>query len=124
GLVFAGTGGGSVYAVAAQDTNGTSDIAPGTIVWKTHLGNAYAGVDGNSIGVLGTPIIDLKAGRIYVTASVTDYLSAAGNPLHGSNNHAIFALNIRDGSLVAGFPLFVTQAILNAVNQNNLAGSG
>ncbi len=75
GVVFAATGGGSVYAIAAQDTNGPTGIAPGTILWKTHLGNPYAGVDGNSIGVLSTPVIDLASGRLYVTASVTDYLS-------------------------------------------------
>jgi hypothetical protein len=124
GLVFAATGGGSVYAIAAQDTNGPTGIAAGTIVWKTHLGTAYAGVDGNSIGVLGTPVIDLQAGRIYVVASVTDYLSATSNPLHGTSNFAIFALDIHDGHLIAGFPLFFTQSILDAVNQNNLAGSG
>src|SRR4051812_15897572 len=80
GLVFAATGGGSVYAIAAMDTNGPTGIAPGTIVWKTHLGNSYGGIDGNSIGVLGTPVIDLSAGRLYVTASVTDYLTPVGTP--------------------------------------------
>src|SRR5580704_13367476 len=64
GIVIAATGGGTVYAIAAQDTNGPSGIAPGTILWKTHLGNPYAGVDGNSIGVLSTPIVDLQSGRI------------------------------------------------------------
>lgn len=120
GLVFAATGGGSVYAIAAQDTNGTSGIAPGTIVWKTHLGNSYGGIDGNAIGVLSTPIIDLKAGRIYVTASVTDYLSPVANPNHGGNNFEVFALNIADGSLVAGWPLIFTQALLDSLNQNHL----
>ena len=75
--------------------------------------------------MLSTPIIDLKSGRIYVTASVTDYLSAANNPLHGTNNWAIFALNLADGSLVTGWPVFFTQATLDAVNQNTLAtGTG
>jgi hypothetical protein len=35
GVVFAATGGGTVYAIAAQDTNGPTGIAPGTILWKT-----------------------------------------------------------------------------------------
>src|SRR5258708_6929144 len=30
GVVFAATGGGTVYAIAAQDTNGPTGIAPGT----------------------------------------------------------------------------------------------
>ncbi len=121
GVVFAATGGGSVYCIAAEDTNGPTGIAPGTILWKTHLGNPYAGVDGNSIGVLGTPVIDLASGRLYVAASVTDYLSSSSNPNHGGNNFEVFALNLSDGSLVAGYPLIYTQSLLDAINQNYLA---
>jgi hypothetical protein len=121
GVVFAATGGGSVYAIAAQDTDGTTGIAPGTILWKTHLGNPYAGVDGNSIGVLSTPVIDLASGRLYVTASATDYLSSSSNPNHGGNNFEVFALNLSDGSLVAGFPLIYTQSLLDSIDQNYLA---
>ena len=69
GVVFAATGGGTVYAIAAQDTNGTSGIAPGTILWKTHVGNPYAGVDGNSIGVLSTPMPGQPGGNIKSIAS-------------------------------------------------------
>jgi hypothetical protein len=124
GVVLAATGGGTVYAIAAQDTNGTTGIAPGTVLWKTHLGNPYGGIDGNSIGVLGTPIIDVSSGRIYVTASVTDYLLPAGNPNHGANNWEVFALNLSDGSLVSGWPLAFTQSLLDSLNQNTLSGSG
>jgi hypothetical protein len=124
GVVFAATGGGTVYAIAAQDTNGPTGIAPGTILWKTHLGNPYGGIDGNSIGVLGTPIIDAASNRIYVTASVTDYLLPAGNPNHGQNNWEVFALNLNDGSLVSGWPLAFTQSLLDSLNQNTLNGSG
>src|SRR5215471_2559174 len=122
GVVFAATGGGTVYAVAAQDTNGPTGIAPGTILWKTHLGNSYGGIDGNSIGVLGTPIIDVKSNRIYVTGSVTDYLLPAGNPNHGANNWEVFALRLSDGGLVSGWPLAVTQSLLDSLNQNRLNG--
>jgi hypothetical protein len=122
GAVLAATGGGTVYAIAAQDTNGTTGIAPGTILWKTHLGNSYGGIDGNSIGVLGTPIIDILSNRIYVTGSVTDYLLPAGNPNHGGNNWEVFALNLSDGSLVSGWPLAFTQSLLDSLNQNTLNG--
>jgi hypothetical protein len=124
GVVFAATGGGTVYAIAAQDTNGTTGIAPGTILWKTHLGNPYGGIDGNSIGVLSTPIIDVASNRIYVTGSVTDYLLPAGNPNHGGNNWEVFALNLSDGSLVSGWPLAFTQSLLDSLNQNTLNGAG
>jgi hypothetical protein len=122
GVVFAATGGGTVYAIAAQDTNGPTGIAPGTVLWKTHLGNPYGSIDGNSIGVLGTPILDMASNRIYVTASVTDYLLPAGNPNHGANNWEVFALNLNDGSLVPGWPLAFTQSLLNSLNQNQLNG--
>jgi hypothetical protein len=124
GVVFAATGGGTVYAIAAQDTNGPTGIAPGTILWKTHLGNPYAGVDGNSIGVLSTPIIDLASGRLYVTASVTDYLTPVGTPNHGGNNFEVFALNLHDGSVVSGWPLIFTQSLLDSLNRNTLQGTG
>jgi hypothetical protein len=122
GIVFAATGGGTVYAIAAQDTNGPTGVAPGTILWKTHLGNPYGSIDGDSVGVLGTPIIDVAGNRIYVTASVTDYLLPAGNPNHGANNWEVFALNLNDGSLVPGWPLAFTQSLLDALNQNKLNG--
>jgi hypothetical protein len=123
GVVFAATGGGTVYAVAAMDTNGPTGIAPGTVLWKTHLGNPYGGIDGNSIGVLSTPIIDPAANRIYVTGSVTDYLLPVGNPNHGANNWEVFALNLNDGSLVSGWPLAFTQSLLDSLNQNTLNGA-
>jgi hypothetical protein len=122
GVVFAATGGGTVYAIGAQDTNGPTGIAPGTILWKTHLGNSYGGIDGNSIGVLSTPIIDNASNRIYVTASVTDYLLPTGNPNHGANNWEVFALNLNDGSVVPGWPLAFTQTLLDGLNQNTLNG--
>jgi hypothetical protein len=122
GVVFAATGGGTVYAIAAQDTFGPTGIAPGTILWKTHLGNPYGGIDGNSIGVLGTPLLDVAANRIYVTGSVTDYLLPPGNPNHGANNWELFALSLSDGSLVSGWPLAFTQSLLDSLNQNTLNG--
>src|SRR5262249_20522619 len=103
--------------------NGPTGIAPGTVLWKTHLGNPYGGIDGNSIGVLGTPIIDSASNRIYVTASVTDYLLPPDNPNHGGNNWEVFALNLNDGSLVSGWPLAFTQSLLDSLNQNTLNGA-
>ena len=122
GVVFGATGGGSVYAIAAQDTNGSTGIAPGTILWKTHLGDPFGSIDGNTIGVLSTPIIDIKSNRLYVTAQVIDYLLPAGDPNHAVNNWEVFALNLNDGSVVPGWPVAVTQTLLNSLNQNKLNG--
>ena len=122
GVVFAATSGGTIYAIASQDTNGPSGVAPGTILWKTHLGNPYSSVDGNAMGCLSTPIIDLKSNRIYVTGQVTDYLLPQSDPNHGGNNFEVFALNLNDGSLISGFPRVFTQSLLNSLNQNKLNG--
>src|SRR5262249_10826838 len=122
GVVFAATGGGTVYAITAPDTGRPPGARPGTILWKTHLGNPYGGIDGNSIGVLSTPIIDILSNRIYVTASVTDSLLPASNANHGANNWEVFALNLNDGSLVPGWPLAFTQSLLDSLNQNTLNG--
>jgi hypothetical protein len=123
GVVFAATGGGTVYAIAAEDTNGTTGIAPGTILWKTHIGNSYGGIDGNSIGVLSTPLIDVSSNRIYVTGSVTDYLLPTSNPNHGANNWEVFALSLSDGSVAPGWPVPFTQSLLDALNRNTLNGT-
>ncbi|HEV2969868.1 MAG TPA: hypothetical protein VGY55_07755, partial [Pirellulales bacterium] len=120
GVVFAATGGGTVYAIKAFDTNGPSGVAAGTILWKTFLGSPSASIDGNSIGVLGTPIIDAQANRIYVVASVNDYLLPMGDPNQGMAVFEVFALNLSNGAVIAGFPLAITQPILQAINQNNV----
>jgi autotransporter-associated beta strand protein len=124
GVVFAATGGGTVYAIKAFDTSGPSGVAAGTILWKTFLGSPTASIDGNSIGVLGTPIIDAQANRIYVVASVNDYLLPAGDPNQGMAVFEVFALNLSNGAVIAGFPLAITQPILQSINQNNIAGTG
>jgi hypothetical protein len=42
GVVFAATGGGSVYCIAAQDTDGPTGIAPGTILWAIRMQESTA----------------------------------------------------------------------------------
>jgi hypothetical protein len=118
GVVFAATGGGSVYAIKAFDTNGPTGVAAGTILWRTFLGSPSASIDGNSIGVLGTPIIDAQANCLYVVASVHDYLLPASEPNHGATVFEVFALNLGNGALVPGWPVVINQAVLDAVNQN------
>src|SRR5260221_6646593 len=118
GVVFAATGGGSVYALKAFDTNGPTAVAAGAILWRTFLGSPSASIDGNSIGVLGTPIIDAQANCLYVVASVHDYLLPASDPNHGATVFEVFALNLSNGALLSGWPVVIDQAIVDAVNQN------
>src|SRR4051812_34105915 len=98
GVVFAATGGSSVYAIKAFDTNGPTGIAPGTILWRSSLGTSSGSIDNNAIGVLGTPIIDLLSNRIYVCASVT-------NPGGGNASWEVFALNLSNGAVISNFPV-------------------
>ena len=125
GVVFAATGGGTIYAIKAFDTAGPTGVAAGTILWKTFLGSPSASIDGNSIGVLGTPIIDPLANRIYVVASVHDYLLPAADPNHGTVIFEAFALNLSNGALISGWPVVINQTVLNAagINQNQSVGS-
>jgi outer membrane protein assembly factor BamB len=67
-LVFAGR----VYTATLNNTVYALDQASGAVVWSLHLGAPQAGgwVCGNvsPMGILGTPVIDVAAGRIYVAA--------------------------------------------------------
>ena len=73
GAVFTATSTGFVYAIKAFDTALVAKIAPGTILWHTSLGQPTPTIDGGvTVGVLGTPAIDLSTNRLYVAADVTD----------------------------------------------------
>ena len=81
---------------------------------KKHQVLCYSSTDGvfiRAIGKRGTEAGEFnfptnlsvdRSGRLYVTASVTDYLTPAGTPNHGGNNFEVFALNIHDGSVLPG----------------------
>ena len=88
GLVFAATLSNTVYAL---------DQATGAVVWSTHLGTPTSGgwSCGNVSpqGILGTPVIDLGANRIYVAAFFDD-------ATEGTHVYRVIALSLTDGSKV------------------------
>ncbi len=90
---------GLVYAATLNDTVYALDQSTGTIVWSTHLGspetNSSAWLCGNVSpqGILGTPVIDTGAGRIYAAAFFSDHL------------YRVFGLDLATGAIVLTTPI-------------------
>jgi hypothetical protein len=107
-VVLAATGNGFIYAVSASPQKGKRP-APGTIVWSRQLNQPVSvNSDNWTIGVLGTPIVDLEAepARVYVVSADAHL------------GWQLFALDLRDGSVLPGWPLTINDAAVGAVNQN------
>jgi hypothetical protein len=100
-----------VYAIAACSSGTTR---AGTIIWRARLTSplTISALDGGlPLGVLATPVADLSAQppRLYVTA--TD----------AQSGWQLFALDLRNGHLLPGWPLTLAAAALNASNFNGPA---
>ncbi|MHB8614422.1 MAG: hypothetical protein ACYDAL_18690 [Candidatus Dormibacteraceae bacterium] len=65
---------GLVYAATLNNTVYALDQATGLLAWSTHVGAPQTGgwVCGNvsPTGILGTPVIDTAASRIYAVAEI------------------------------------------------------
>jgi outer membrane protein assembly factor BamB len=83
GLIYAATLNNTVYAI---------DQATGVTNWSTNVGATTTSgwVCGNvsPMGILGTPVIDTSAGRIYVAALLSDHL------------YWVFGLDLNNGTIV------------------------
>jgi hypothetical protein len=70
--------GGIVYAATLNNTVYAFNQADGSLLWSTHLGTPTSSgwTCGNvsPLGILGTPVIDTAAGRIYVAFFASDHL--------------------------------------------------
>lgn len=90
GLVFAATLNNTVYAL---------DQRTGLVTWSTHVGAPQTSgwICGNisPTGILGTPVIDTAAGRIYTVAEI-----AGGTP-----TYHLFGLDLATGGIVLDTPL-------------------
>lgn len=96
--------GSRVYVATENDTIYALDGATGAVVWQRSVGTAVPSADlpcgdiSPTVGITSTPVIDPAAGRLYAVADVL-----AG----GAAQHQLVALNLTDGSPVAGFPVAV-----------------
>ncbi|HEV2219073.1 MAG TPA: hypothetical protein VGV08_00815 [Casimicrobiaceae bacterium] len=85
------------------------DAETGATVWKTSLGAPVALSslpcgDINPLGITGTPVIDRRSQAMYLDAMVT------GQP-GDAPKHLIFALSLKDGSVLSGWPIDVEVAL-------------
>jgi len=113
-VIFAATSNGWLYAINAFDKG---SVPAGTILWSTMLGQPAVITDldgGIALGVLSTPVIDLKASppRLYVASDVSD---------SNGGNWTVYALNIQSGSVLSGWPVRISGAAVALVNKNGPA---
>lgn len=106
-VVYVATNAGYVYAIAAFSSR---QLRAGEIVWRTRLAAPCrlepAPLDGIPTGVLSTPVIDAARNRIYVTHC---------DP---AKRWQAYALDLRDGAILPGWPVRLDEAAFNAVNRN------
>ena len=106
-VVFAASSNGFVYAISAARVG---DIAAGRILWRTRLAEPCrlqpAPLDGVPTGVLSTPVIDVARQRLYVTHC---------DP---RRRWQAYALDLRNGSVLPGWPVQLDEASLNVRNRN------
>ena len=122
---FAGTISGHVYAqplfyhpsggeaviIAATESNTVYalDAATGAVVWQVQLGSSVAlnqlpcgNIDPD--GITGTPVIDPKAGVVYLDALTST---------NSGPRQLVYALSLANGSTLSGWPLDVEAALAN-----------
>lgn len=85
------------------------DSRTGAVTWRAALGPAVPRSSlpcGNidPVGVTGTPAIDERSQAVYLDAMIRD--KSSGEP-----RHRIFALSLRDGSVLAGWPVDVEASL-------------
>jgi hypothetical protein len=94
--------------VATEENNVHAlDATTGNAIWTRSLGKPVARSAlrcGNisPLGITGTPVIDEASGAIYLDANIAD----SSGP-----RHRLFALSLKDGSVMAGWPIDVTDAL-------------
>ncbi|MDN3921329.1 ThuA domain-containing protein [Roseateles violae] len=105
--VIAATSNGDVYAINAR-RNG--DVAPGRVLWRTHLADPCrlqpAPLDGVPTGILSTPVVDAARGRLYVTAC------------DSAQRWQAYTLDLGSGAVQPGWPVRLDENRLNEVNRN------
>src|ERR1700730_14101186 len=95
--------------IVASESNVVTaiDAANGTAVWTRPVGrpaplSTFACGNIDPLGITGTPVIDEANGTLYLDAMIAD---AAGP------RHRIFALSLKDGAPLPGWPVDVADAL-------------
>ncbi|TAN34329.1 hypothetical protein EPN29_02895 [bacterium] len=94
---------GVVIAVTENDSIYALDEGSGAVVWHKVVGASvathYCSSEINPVGITSTPVIDPSTSIVYAVGLV--------GPI-SSPKYQMFALNLSDGSTVAGFPVDIT----------------
>jgi hypothetical protein len=94
-----------VYAI---NTATSGNVEPGTILWRTRLTETPC--NSGRMGNFSTPVIDPKANRLYVTSC---------NGETGRAEFSLHALDIRSGQEFKGWPINISQAMVDEPSLNN-----
>lgn len=101
---FLSTTTGYAYAI---NTKAAGKVQPGTILWKTRLTETPC--NRGMMGNYSTPIIDAKSNRLYVTSCSNE---------SGENHFSVHALDIRNGKESSGWPLNISQSMVEEPSLN------
>ena len=115
-----GSGSGMLLVATEENEVHALDAGTGKEIWRRAVGKPVArsalGCGNiNPLGITGTPVIDEAGEALYLDAMV----ETASGP-----RHRIFALSLKDGAVLSGWPVDVTQALesqhqtFNARDQN------
>jgi hypothetical protein len=117
-----GPGGTGIFVVATSGNDVYAfDETSGAMVWTKNLGSPAAksgttGCDGNNpLGVISTPIIDAKTSTLYLAGAIGD--------ANGITSHSVWAVNLMDGSIKAGYPTDVSKALSFDPTTHNQRGA-
>jgi len=116
-----GAGKGTFIVVTTGNDVFAFDGTTGVQLWTKNLGTpaSKSGVNGcdgsNPLGVISTPVIDGATGTLYIAGATGD---AAG-----ITAHLVWALSVRDGAPVAGYPVNVSQALAFEAKNHNQRGA-
>ncbi len=108
-LYWHGSGSNSALLFVATEDNIVQalDAKTGKAVWRQSLGSpvplsALPCGNINPLGITGTPVIDEVTQAIYVDAAIED---------QSGPRHQIFALSLKDGSTLEGWPIDVANSL-------------
>ena len=103
----AGSSSGMLLVATEENNVHALDATTGDAIWTRSLGKPVARSAlrcGNisPLGITGTPVIDEASSAIYLDANIAD----SSGP-----RHHLFALSLKDGSIMPGWPIDVTDAL-------------
>ncbi|HLK84251.1 MAG TPA: hypothetical protein VKT99_22545 [Xanthobacteraceae bacterium] len=108
-----GSNSGMLLVATEENTVHALNATTGDAIWTRSLGRPVARSAlrcGNisPLGITGTPVIDEASGAIYLDANIAD---------PSGPRHRLFALSLKDGSVLPGWPIDVAGA-LRSVQQS------